>query len=98
MAEHRAYRFQEEEYSTQFNGKTILRILGQIQAHWPWAVGAVVLIAVVAALDAYFTFLGKRIIDEGIFTSNLDTIYKLVFVYASLIFVQGGGVFGFIYF
>ena len=98
MAEHRAYRFQEEEYSTHFNGKTILRILGQIQRHWPWAVGAGVLIAVVAALDAYFTFLGKRMIDEGIISRDLETIYSLAFVYGGLIFVQGGGVFGFIYF
>jgi ATP-binding cassette subfamily B protein len=55
------------------------------------------MIALVAALDSYFTFLSKRIIDDGILGRDLATLYRLVTVYAGLIFVQAGAVFGFIY-
>ncbi len=97
MAEHDSYEFTEEEYTTQFNGRTVLRILAQTKPHWPWVVGFVLMIALVAALDSYFTFLSKRIIDEGILGRDLATLYRLVTVYAGLIFVQAGAVFGFIY-
>ncbi len=97
MAEHDSYEFTEEEYTTQFNGRTVLRILAQTKPHWPWVVGFVLMITTVAALDSYFTFLSKRIIDEGILGRDLATVYRLVTVYAGLIFVQAGAVFGFIY-
>ena len=97
MAEHDSYEFTEEEYTTQFNGRTVLRILAQTKPHWPWVVGFVLMITTVAALDSYFTFLSKRIIDEGILGRDLATLYRLVTVYAGLIFVQAGAVFGFIY-
>ena len=97
MAEHDSYEFTEEEYTTQFNGRTVVRILVQTKPHWPWVMGFVLMIATVAALDSYFTFLSKRIIDEGILGRDLATLYRLVTVYAGLIFVQAGAVFGFIY-
>ncbi|HJL69435.1 MAG TPA: ABC transporter transmembrane domain-containing protein, partial [Anaerolineales bacterium] len=97
MAEHDSYEFTEEEYTTQFNGRTVVRILVQTKPHWPWVMGFVLMIATVAALDSYFTFLSKRIIDEGILGRDLATVYRLVTVYAGLIFVQAGAVFGFIY-
>ena len=98
MAEYDSYEFTEEEYTTQFNGQTILRILDQTRPHWPWVIGAGLLIALVAALDSYFTFLGKRIIDDGILEGDVAIVYRLVYVYGSLILVQTAGVFGFIYF
>ncbi|HJO34188.1 MAG TPA: ABC transporter ATP-binding protein [Anaerolineales bacterium] len=97
MAEHDSYEFTEEEYTTQFNGRTVLRILAQTKPHWPWVVGFVLMIALVAALNSYFTFLSKRIIDEGILGRDLATVYRLVTVYAGLIVVEAGAVFGFIY-
>ena len=60
------YEFEEEEFTTQFNGQTLLRVIAQAKPHWPWLIGFLLTIALVAALDSYFTFLGKRIIDKGI--------------------------------
>lgn len=97
MAEHDSYEFTEEEYTTQFNGRTVLRVLAQTKPHWPWVVGFVLMVALVAALDSYFTFLSKRIIDEGILGRDLAIVRRLATVYGGLIFVQAGGVFGFIY-
>ena len=58
--------FEEEEFNTQFDGRTVLRLLAQAKPHWPWLLGFLMSIALVSALESYGTFLGKRIIDEGI--------------------------------
>jgi ATP-binding cassette subfamily B protein len=60
------YEFEEEEFTTQFNGRTLLRILAQARPYWRWLAGFLCAIALVSALDSYFTFLSKRIVDEGI--------------------------------
>jgi ATP-binding cassette subfamily B protein len=89
--------FQEEEFSETINGRTILRILAQTKPHWPWVLGFVISIAAVALLDAYFTYLGKLIIDEGILVGNLPRLLEIIKLYGSLILVQAVGVFAFIY-
>ncbi|MGC9336178.1 MAG: ABC transporter ATP-binding protein, partial [Anaerolineae bacterium] len=91
------YEFEEEEFSTQFNGRTILRILAQARPHWRWLVGFLVAITLVSALDSYFTFLSKRIVDEGIVAGDRDALFRIVTIYGSLILVQAAGVLGFIY-
>ncbi|MBL7164491.1 MAG: ABC transporter ATP-binding protein, partial [Anaerolineales bacterium] len=88
---------EEEEFSTQFTGRTILRILGQVKTHWQWIIGFVLMIATVSVLDSYFTFLSKRIIDEGIVAGNQAALKSIVTQYGSLILVQAAAVFGFIY-
>ena len=57
--------FEEEEFSTQFNGQTVVRILAQTRPHWKWVVGFLVTVTLVAASEAYFTYLRKQIIDRG---------------------------------
>jgi len=89
--------FQEEEFTTQFNGRTFLRILGQVKPHWPMFAGFLVMISLASLLDSYFTFLSKRIIDEGIVPGDQAQLFRLVAIYGSLIVVQAGVVFGFIY-
>ncbi len=89
--------FEEEEFDTKFNGRTIMRILYQVRSHWQWILGFVLMIALVSILDSYFTFLSKRIIDEGIVTGNTDILRSIVTQYGLLILVQAIGVFGFIY-
>ena len=91
------YEFEEEEYTAQFNGRTILRILSHVRPHWTWVVGFMLAVAFVASLDAYFTYLSKRIIDEGIVAGNAEVLWQIVRVYGVLIVVQAGGVFGFIF-
>jgi ATP-binding cassette subfamily B protein len=89
--------FEEEEFTTKFNGRTVVRILAQAKPHWPSLVGFMLAITFVSAMDSYFTFLSKRIVDEGILAGDRAALVQLVTTYGSLIVVQAVGVFGFIY-
>lgn len=91
------FEFEEEEFTTQFNGRTVLRILAQTKPHWKWVVGFMLTIGVVSALDSYFTFLSKRIIDEGIVAGNRAALVQIVTTYGLLIVVQAINVLGFIF-
>lgn len=89
--------FEEEEFQTRFSGKTLRRILGLTRPHWKWVLGFLITITVVSSLDAVFTYLGKRIIDDGIIARNSAVLGNILVVYAALTVVQAGGVYGFIY-
>ncbi len=89
--------FEEEEFSTEFNGRTLIRVLAQVKPHWKWVAGFLATIALVSSLDSFFTFLSKRIVDEGIVPGAKDALVHIVTLYGSLIFVQAGLVFIFIY-
>ncbi|MCB9456459.1 MAG: ABC transporter ATP-binding protein [Anaerolineaceae bacterium] len=89
-------RFEEEEFQAQFNGGTLLRILSQLRPHWKWVVGFLASVGVVSITEAYFTFLVKRIIDEGITAGNWDKVLEIGTQYGLLIFIFAGAVFGFI--
>jgi ATP-binding cassette, subfamily B, bacterial len=91
------FEFEEEEFNTQFNGRTLLRILEQIKPHWKWMVGFLLAIAGTAGVDSYFTFLGKRIVDEGIVAGNRDALVQILITYGILVVVQSAFVFSFIY-
>ncbi|MCA9993038.1 MAG: ABC transporter ATP-binding protein [Ardenticatenaceae bacterium] len=91
------YEFEEEEFTTQFNGGTVWRILAQTRPHWPYLVAFLLLIGLVSGLDSYFTFLSKRIIDEGIVAQDSAALMRILLQYGALIVVQALGVFGFIY-
>ena len=69
--------FEEEEFTTQFNGRTLRRILAQTRPHWTWVAGFLVLITIVSVLDGYFTFLSKRIIDQGILAGDQPALMRL---------------------
>lgn len=90
---------EEEDFNLNvgFNRNTFRRILGLTRAHWPWVAGFIALILVVSGLDAYFTFLSKRIIDEGILSRNMPVLMRIVTQYGLLILVQALCVLGFIY-
>jgi ATP-binding cassette subfamily B protein len=89
--------FEEEEFTTQFTGKTTLRIVQLSKPHWKWVVGFVLMITLVSVLDSYFTFLGSLIIDEAILGENIEALKDILLRYGLLILVQAAGVFGFIY-
>jgi ATP-binding cassette, subfamily B, bacterial len=91
------FEFEEEEFTTQFNGRTVLRILGQIKPHWKWMVGFLLAIAATAGVDSYFTFLGKRIVDDGIIAGNREALIQILTLYAFLVVLQSVFVFSFIY-
>lgn len=91
------FEFEEEEFSTQFNGQTMLRILGLTKPYWVWVVGFLVAITFVSGLDSYFTFLSKRIIDDGIVAGDSTALTQIVVQYGALIVVQAAAIFGVIY-
>jgi ATP-binding cassette, subfamily B, bacterial len=89
--------FEEEEFNTQFNGQTVMRILAQTRPHWKSVVGFLTLVTLVAASDAYFTYLRKQIIDLGITPGNTAALARIGVIYAVMIIFQAAGVFTFIY-
>ena len=74
--------FEEEEFTTKFNGQTIIRILAQTRPHWKWVAGFLILITVVAAMDAYLTYLRKQIIDLGITPGDTAALARIGVIYA----------------
>ncbi len=89
--------YEEEDFETKFTGKVFWRILGLNRPHWKWVVGFLIAIAIVSGLDSYFTFLSKRIIDEGIVPKNLTAVKDILMLYGSLLIAQSVFVFTFIY-
>jgi len=89
--------FEEEEFTTQFNGRVVARIFRQAKPYWSWVLGFMVMIALCSVLDSLFTYLSKQIIDEGIVTGNRSHLLRLVGLYGGLAVMQAGAVFGFIY-
>lgn len=89
--------FEEEEFTTQFNGRVVARILRQAKPYWKWVLGFMAMIALCAFLDSQFTYLSKRIIDEGVVPGDRSHLLRLVGLYGALAAVQAGAVFGFIY-
>lgn len=90
-------QFKEEEYFGKLTGSVIKRILALLQPHWFWVVGFLITIIIVSILDAFFTYMGKQIIDQGIIPGDIDTLYRVVFQYGFLILLQAAATFGFIF-
>jgi ATP-binding cassette subfamily B protein len=91
------YEFEEEEFTTQFNGRTFMRILAQTKPHWVLLVGFLFFISAVAIIDSTTTYLSKQIIDEGIIPGDTDALVRYIIIYGVLILFQAVFVYGFIY-
>ena len=89
--------YEEEEFTTRFNGKTLRRILGLTRPHLRWVIGFILAIAIVSGLDALFTYLSKLIVDDGIIAQNKPVLYRLLALYGGLTIFQAAAVFGFVY-
>jgi ATP-binding cassette subfamily B protein len=88
--------FDEEEFGTQFSGKTVRRILGEVKPHWRRLLVLLASVALVATMDSYFTYLSKRIVDEGILAGNRTLLVQLVSAYGALTVAQALGLLGMI--
>lgn len=88
---------EEDEYTSQITGETLRRILGLTKPHWRWVAGFWVMIAFTSILDAFFTYLNKGIIDQGIVAQNPQALIRILSLYGGLILVQAGCVFTFIF-
>jgi ATP-binding cassette subfamily B protein len=89
--------FEEEEFTTQFNGGTLRRVLGLLKPHWKWVAGFLITIAITAILDSIFTLLSKRMVDEAIIARNTAVLYQTAAMYAGLVIIQAALVLGFIF-
>ncbi|MCD4671479.1 MAG: ABC transporter ATP-binding protein/permease [Anaerolineaceae bacterium] len=89
--------FEEEEFATKLNGKTLLRILELTRPHWKWVAGFLLTISLVSGLDSLFTYLSKMIVDQAIIPKDGQRLTELLTVYASILLVQAAGVFSFIF-
>ncbi len=88
---------EEEEYTSQLTGPTFARIAALVKPHWRWMAGFLTAIVVTAALDAFFTYINKLIIDNGIVPGNFNLVLKYAVYYGGIQLVQSGLVFTFIY-
>jgi len=89
--------FEEEEFSTQFNGQTFRRILSLLLPYWKQAIAFILAMMLVSGMDSYFTYLSKRIVDEGIIAQNKQILFNIMIIYGTLTLLQAMFVFVFIY-
>lgn len=92
-------QYNEEELDDVVSLKSgvIRRLLQALKPYWPQMLLAVIGISLVSFLDAYFTVLNKRIIDEGIVAKNLPMMISLFRNYALIVLAQMVGFFIMIY-
>jgi ATP-binding cassette, subfamily B, bacterial len=88
---------EEEEFTSPLTGQIFRRIVGLMKPHKRWAIGFVICIGFVSMIDAFFTFLNKNIIDQGIQAGNAGAVVQIAVVYGLFQLVQAGLVFTFIY-
>ena len=87
----------DEEYTSQLTGGTLRRIISLIRPYWKWMAGFWIAIAFTSILDAFFTYLNKGIVDQGIMAGNQQAVLRIVLIYASFIILQAFLFFMFIY-
>lgn len=90
--------FEETDYAREgATGKIFLRIFKFMKPHW--GLMALFLIAVIltSIMDAYITYLTKRIIDEGILSGQVNILLNILKQYGALILFEAGTVFSFVY-
>lgn len=88
---------EEEEYTSSLTGPIFLRIAQLLKPHWKWVLGFLITIMLVSSMDAYFTYLNKQIVDEGILFKDFDRIIEIAWVYAAFQLMQAVFIFIFIY-
>jgi ATP-binding cassette subfamily B protein len=88
---------EEEEYTSQLTAPVFRRILGLLKPHWKWVLGFLITIALVSWLDAYFTYVNKQFVDQGINAHDPARLMYLARIYGGLIVIQAAFVFTFIY-
>ena len=90
--------FEETDYSRESStGKIFLRILNFMKPHWGWMVIFLIAVIITSVIDAYLTYLSKRIIDEGILAGNVSILLNIIYQYGALVVFEAFTVFTFIY-
>lgn len=97
MSETELIELEEEEHTSQITFPVFKRIMGIIKPHWRWVLGFLITIGLVSGLDAYFTYLNKQIVDQGIVLSDKAFITRIAWIYGTFLLMQSAFVFTFIY-
>lgn len=97
MSDQELIAIEEEEHTSQLTAPVFRRIVGLLRPHWKWVAGFLVTIAAVSALDSFFTYINKDIIDLAILGRDTDALWRLAINYGVLQLLQTGLVFIFIY-
>ena len=79
---------EEEEFTSQLTTPVLKRIGGLLKPHWKWVLGFLLTIALTSGLDAYFTYLNKQFIDQGILLKDSERLLQLATIYGGFILVQ----------
>ncbi|MEM7800509.1 MAG: ABC transporter ATP-binding protein [Chloroflexota bacterium] len=87
---------EEEEFEGEINRSTLIRTAKLALNHWPLMVLFLVSVAGTAVIEAYQTFLSKRIIDEGIIGNDMVVLRQIAVQYAICIVLLSICVAGFI--
>ena len=74
--------FDEEEFNRSFSTATLIRIAKLMLTHWQLAIGSLGGILIVSWIEAYFTFLSKRLIDEGVLAGDMEQLQRVALEYA----------------
>ena len=89
--------YEEEEFQGKLTGNVFKRILSMMRPHWRWVAGFLISIILVSVLDAYFTYLSKQIVDDGILAGNIPVLRSILIKYGALTVIQACGTFSFVY-
>ena len=88
---------EEEEYTGNVSGQLLQRIMGLLRPHWLWVLGFLIAIAATSVTDAYFTYINKQFVDQGILPHDAARLWQLARIYGSIILFQALSVFGFVF-
>ncbi|WKZ34345.1 MAG: ABC transporter ATP-binding protein [Anaerolineales bacterium] len=88
---------EEEEHTAQLTAPILKRIFTLLKPHWKWVLGFLITIALVSSMDAYFTYLNKQIVDDGINLRDRERIIQIAWLYGSFLLLQAAFIFIFIY-
>ncbi len=89
--------FEEEEFGDVLDGRTLRRILGLVRPHWRHVAGFILAITITSILESWFTYQGKRIVDEVIVPQDTSALREILINYLIIVFGFALGVFTFIY-
>ncbi len=89
--------FEEEDFTTQFSGQTVTRILQQVRPYWKMVIGFLALVVMITVADSIFTYFGKQLVDEAIIPGDPEALRRILTNYALLSVVSAAIVFGFIF-
>lgn len=97
MSENELIELEEEEFTSELTAPVFKRILQVLKPHWKWVLGFLITIGLTSAFDAYFTYLNKQMIDEGIALADKEVLIRIAWIYGSFILMQCIFIFTFIY-